>query len=85
MAQAIVLQEEILAKDISTIDVLWVDSLKNQERLQLSYNAKIHEIIEGIKRRQTCKGETKPLQPKCTDETADSSSNRRNINQGYYF
>lgn len=85
MAQAVVLQSEILAKDVSSIDALWVDALKNQERFQFSYSAKIHELVEAVKRRQSFPiiGEIASAEPKVTaDEVTDCKYNHRNINQG---
>ena len=50
MAQAVVLQYDILSKDLSSIDIFWADSLRSQERYQASYSSQIHEVIENIKR-----------------------------------
>lgn len=52
MAQAVVLQTEILAKDVSVVDALWIDGLKNQDRCQMSYIGKIHELIDASKRKE---------------------------------
>nr|CAG4650767.1 EOG090X01SN [Simocephalus serrulatus] len=85
MAQAIVLQTEILAKDVSAIDTIWVDALKNQERNQLSYTTKTYEIVEAIKRRQHFhEGETSPSEPKAiiADKITDGKYNNKNINEG---
>lgn len=82
MAQAVILQAEILAKDVSAIDVLWIDALKNQERFQLSYSSKIHELFEAVKRRQTFSaGEIVSLEPKIHEEVADYKYNR-DVNNG---
>jgi len=52
MAQAIVLQSEILAKDLTVINGQWMDALRNQERYQVSYQSKMHELIETTKRQR---------------------------------
>lgn len=52
MAQAIALQSEILAKDVSSIQSLWVDAHRSQERYQASYSARLNELIESLKRKQ---------------------------------
>ena len=52
MAQAIVLQTEILGKDVLAISSLWVDALRSQERYQVSYLSKIHELIDSSKRQR---------------------------------
>ena len=86
MAQAVVLQSEILAKDVSAIDALWIDALKNQERFQFSYSAKIHELVEAIKRRQNfpAVGEVMSSESKVvTDNVTDCNINHRNVNQGW--
>lgn len=49
MAQAVVLQTEILAKDVSTLELLWGEVSKNQERLQASYFSKLTELLEVLK------------------------------------
>nr|CAG4641488.1 EOG090X01SN [Eurycercus lamellatus] len=56
MAQAVALQSEILAKDIASIDTLWVDAHRSQERYQVSYLARVHELIEVAKRKQQNNG-----------------------------
>ncbi len=82
MAQAVVLQAEILAKDVSAIDALWVDTLKNQERFQFSYSTKLHELVEAIKRRQSFPtGEILSAEPRMTAGTADCKYNK-NFSQG---
>ncbi|XP_046462778.1 serine/threonine-protein kinase TBK1-like [Daphnia pulex] len=83
MAQAVVLQAEILAKDVSAIDALWVDTLKNQERFQFSYSTKLHELVEAIKRRQNFPtGEIlSSAEPRMTAGTADCKYNK-NFSQG---
>ena len=82
MAQAVVLQAEILAKDVSAIDALWVDTLKNQERFQFSYSTKLHELVEAIKRRQSFPtGEILSVEPRMTAGAADCKYNK-NFSQG---
>ncbi|KAK4024577.1 hypothetical protein OUZ56_010000 [Daphnia magna] len=82
MAQAVILQTEILAKDVSAIDALWVDTLKNQERFQVSYSNKIHELFEAVKRRQLFStGEIMSLEPKVNAGVSDYKHNR-NVNNG---
>nr|CAG4649122.1 EOG090X01SN [Scapholeberis mucronata] len=49
MAQAVVLQTEILSKDVSTLEVLWEEVSKNQERLQASYFSKLTELLDVLK------------------------------------
>ena len=83
MAQAVVLQAEILAKDVSAIDALWVDTLKNQERFQFSYSNKLHELVEVIKRRQSFPtGEIISAVPRMASGAADCKYNK-NFNQGF--
>lgn len=53
MAQAVALQSEILAKDLTSIDALWVDAHRSQERYQASYSARLNELIEASKRKQS--------------------------------
>jgi len=68
MAQAVVLQSDILAKDLSSIDTFWTDSLRTQERYQTSYSSQIHEVVENIKRK-----------PNMTVESTETSSHPTRI------
>ena len=62
MAQAVVLQNEILAKDVSVIDAAWIETIRGLERYQGSYSTKIHELIEMTKRRPSLYTASEPLQ-----------------------
>jgi|688.fasta_scaffold909772_2 hypothetical protein len=82
MAQAVVLQAEILEKDVSAIDAIWLDTLKNQERFQFSYSTKLHELVDAMKRRQHFPtGEVIAVEPKMFTGTSDYKYNE-NFNQG---
>ena len=82
MAQAVVLQAEILEKDVSAIDAIWLDTLKNQERFQFLYSTKLHELADAMKRRQHFPtGEVIAVEPKMFTETCDYKYNE-NFNQG---
>lgn len=84
MAQAVVLQTEILAKDVSAVDTIWVDAIKSQERNQLSYTTKTYEIVEAVKKKKNFQGETVHSEPKVAvaDRLIDGKFNNRNINEG---
>lgn len=51
MAQAVVLQSQILSKDLTVIETSWVETHRGQERYHASYTTKIHELIEATKRK----------------------------------
>nr|CAG4649967.1 EOG090X01SN [Sida crystallina] len=77
MAQAIVLQTEILAKDVAVINNQWVDNMRNQERYQVSYLSKIHELIDMSKRQRQNQSSHTPTTPRSghtTIEAADLKS-----------
>nr|CAG4640658.1 EOG090X01SN [Eulimnadia texana] len=53
MAQAVVLQAEILRKDVTALEIQWEETSRNQERYHVSYMAKLHETTETWKRSQS--------------------------------
>ena len=71
MAQAIVLQTEILGKDVLAISSLWVDALRSQERYQVSYLSKIHELIDSSKRQRQNQVNASTAGPRSTQQTAE--------------
>ena len=89
MAQAVVLQTEILANDVSAVDVIWMEVLKNQERLQSSYHSKTNELVDTFKRRQSERGSgggggsTSHVNRETTQNVDGSNPNNKIINQGY--
>nr|CAG4646065.1 EOG090X01SN [Macrothrix elegans] len=52
MAQAVLLQNEILGKDASSIEFHAIDIFKNLERFHSSYVTKLHETIDCIKKNE---------------------------------
>ena len=84
MAQAVALQSEILAKDVSSIEALWMDAHRSQERYQTSYSARLHELIEAVKSRKNpsasvATGQQPPSSKQSTRKTKD---HHKDINEG---
>nr|CAG4642330.1 EOG090X01SN [Evadne anonyx] len=51
MAQAVVLQSQILGKDLTGIESSWVETHRGQDCCHASYMTKFHELMEATKRR----------------------------------
>merc|ERR1712071_483455 len=60
MAQAVVLQSEILAKDLSGIETSWIETRRGQERYHALYTSKVDELVEVSQRRTNVKEEADP-------------------------
>lgn len=90
MAQAVALQSEILLKDVVSIDTLWVDAHKSQDRYQTSYFSRLQELIEAAKRKQSNQQAVGPRQPETAVnegaaeamKTKKKKDHNRNINEG---
>jgi len=83
MAQAVVLQSDILAKDLASIDIFWTDSLLQQERYQASYSSQIHEVVENIKRKPnvTVESSTETSTHSSRIDSSGVKYNQRNLNE----
>ena len=75
MAQAVVLQSQILGKDLTVIETSWIETHRGQERYHASYTTKVHELIDASKRRIHLN--TNPEEPHTAESNVKVNDNAR--------